>query len=483
MSTKFLIHFAQIHTDFRIAELESLARLNGINVDLHKGSPDLSSPYLVVELQSIDEAKKLIERSILVKEICEYWAEGKTYEELFEKIKQNPERNMLYKKDSFKFNVDVFGGSNTEEEKLRKINNFSFLPFKGPIDLKKPNQEFMVYENYGDVDSPGGRSSEPKVIYFGRRIASSSRYEMIKKFTLKQRKYLGTTSMDAELSLVMANQALARPGTLMYDPFVGTGSMMLTCAEFGSYTMGSDIDGRQIRGTAGYRKGINGIKANIDQYKLSHRILGNVVFDICQNPWRAMDLYKDSGWIDLIVTDPPYGVRAGAKKLGRRNGTVEDYSFKIVDGVENHKRKDYYPPTVAYEMEDVVVDLLEFAAKMLVVRGRLVYWIPTVTEEYQLDDIPIHPALELVANSEQPFGSWSRRLITMEKIREWSEADSKVYNTNPADSENSSRCTSSTSLSGLPNNKPSPAHRNFRARYFSKFIRQDSPATPADAGN
>ena len=61
--------------------------------------------------------------------------------------------------------------------------------------------------------------------------------------------------MDAELSLVMANQALAKPGALIYDPFVGTGSLMITCAEFGAFTVGSDIDGRQIRGTAGFRKG------------------------------------------------------------------------------------------------------------------------------------------------------------------------------------------------------------------------------------
>lgn len=41
----------------------------------------------------------------------------------------------------------------------------------------------------------------------------------ILEFNLKKRKYIGTTSMDAEVSLLMANQALARPGSLVYDPF------------------------------------------------------------------------------------------------------------------------------------------------------------------------------------------------------------------------------------------------------------------------
>jgi tRNA (guanine10-N2)-methyltransferase len=38
------------------------------------------------------------------------------------------------------------------------------------------------------------------------------------------------------------------PGSFVYDPFVGTGSFLLTSAQFGAFTMGSDIDGRQIRG-------------------------------------------------------------------------------------------------------------------------------------------------------------------------------------------------------------------------------------------
>lgn len=50
--------------------------------------------------------------------------------------------------------------------------------------------------------------------------------------------------MEAEASLVMANMAHARPGTLAYDPFVGTGSMLYTSAHFGAMVMGSDIDGR-----------------------------------------------------------------------------------------------------------------------------------------------------------------------------------------------------------------------------------------------
>jgi tRNA (guanine10-N2)-methyltransferase len=49
---------------------------------------------------------------------------------------------------------------------------------------------------------------------------------LIEKFDVKKRAYYGNTSMEAEMSLLMANQAMSAPGKLVYDPFVGTGSML-----------------------------------------------------------------------------------------------------------------------------------------------------------------------------------------------------------------------------------------------------------------
>ncbi|KXJ04957.1 tRNA (guanine(10)-N2)-methyltransferase-like, partial [Exaiptasia diaphana] len=40
----------------------------------------------------------------------------------------------------------------------------------------------------------------------------------------------------------------ARPGTLVFDPFVGTGSTLLSCGHFGSRVFGSDIDKNLITG-------------------------------------------------------------------------------------------------------------------------------------------------------------------------------------------------------------------------------------------
>lgn len=114
--------------------------------------------------------------------------------------------------------------------------------------------------------------------------------------------------MDAEISLLMANQALAAPGRLMHDPFIGTGSMAYTCAHFGSLFIGSDIDGRQIRG----KDSSPGIIRSANQYGVTSKIVDLLTMDVTQHPWRI------GGLFDAIVTDPPYGVRAGAKRLGRK---------------------------------------------------------------------------------------------------------------------------------------------------------------------
>lgn len=54
--------------------------------------------------------------------------------------------------------------------------------------------------------------------------------------------------MDAQLSFIMANQALIKNGDLVMDPFVGTGSLLVAAACFGAYVIGTDIDYLMLHG-------------------------------------------------------------------------------------------------------------------------------------------------------------------------------------------------------------------------------------------
>ncbi len=133
---------------------------------------------------------------------------------------------------------------------------------------------------------------------------------MVRRYDLKKRKYISTTSMDSELALLTANLALADDNKLFYDPFVGTGSFPIACAHFGATTFGSDIDGRMVRGMKIGGKNISG---NFEQYGLKGKWLDGFIADLTHSPVRKVR------WLDGIVCDPPYGVREGLKVLGHRD--------------------------------------------------------------------------------------------------------------------------------------------------------------------
>jgi tRNA (guanine10-N2)-methyltransferase len=104
-------------------------------------------------------------------------------------------------------------------------------------------------------------------------------------------------------------------------------------------------------------------------------------------------------------------------------------------------------------LEDIISDLVQFAAQYLVPGGRLVYWLPTENETYDPKDIPTHPCLSIIANSEQRFGKWSRRLITMEKTVSFKDFQ------HVADLENLN----------IEDEQGSTGHYRFRFKYFNKF--------------
>jgi tRNA (guanine10-N2)-methyltransferase len=235
---------------------------------------------------------------------------------------------------SFKFTLDSYQGSREAGEKIRIINSFAYLGFEGPIVMRRPDEEFILFEDWEFNSKPLG-IPDPKHYYFGRYLATGAR-DLPKKLDLKKRRYISTTSMDAELALVTANIALAAPGKIMYDPFVGTGSFPIACAQFGAVTFGSDIDGRSIRGDEKKRT----LRGNFQQYGLLAGLGGMFTADLTNTPIRKAGLRYDGDGVkgrlfDGIVCDPPYGVREGLRVLGVRD--PEKSPWVIPKGKEMYK--------------------------------------------------------------------------------------------------------------------------------------------------
>ena len=74
--------------------------------------------------------------------------------------------------------------------------------------------------------------------------------------------------------------------------------------------------------------------------------------------------------------------------------------------------QQFIPPTKPYELSALAADLVALARYLLKPGGRLVFFLPTVIDEYkELDlDSVVCDGMQVIANSLQDFGAWGRRV-------------------------------------------------------------------------
>lgn len=400
MSKKYLVYMAHANTNFRRAELESLADLCGLDIDF--STYDEESPFFVVDVPDDAQASNWIKRSVLAKAIYEYWGEGKDLEQLHESIKSQPfheHYKELYRQDSFKFEFETYRGS-AKVNRVEQIETFAHLGFQGKIDMKRPNQIYTVIEEHRPVSDNVG-STKPEKMFFARLVQRSNRHAM-EVYDLKKRPYKGTTSFEAELSLVSANIAQVKPGSIMYDPFAGTGSFLSAGGHFGALVLGSDIDGRMIRG----KDASHNIGSNFEYYGDNMQFLDVLTMDFTHNSLRS------NLKLDTILCDPPYGIREGIKVLGAKDPEKYPERDQVeIYGKKSYLHGDYIPAKKPYSLDNLLDDLLQYASERLEIGGRLAFWMPTANDENVETMIPLHSHLELKYSCVQEFYKWSRRLL------------------------------------------------------------------------
>uniref|UniRef100_A0A8C3HZK8 tRNA (guanine(10)-N(2))-methyltransferase TRMT11 n=1 Tax=Chrysemys picta bellii TaxID=8478 RepID=A0A8C3HZK8_CHRPI len=380
----YLLLLAQENLEFRLPEIKSLLSLCGGQFSSQQ-EICINSPFWILNIPSEEMARGLMKRTVCAKSIFELWGHGKSAEELYTSLKNYPMEKMA----------------------------LEFLPFEGKVNLKNPEHIFWILEDYG-MD-PNNIPEEPLDLYFGRWIADGQR-ELIESYSVKRRHFIGNTSMDACLSFIMANHGRVKANDVVFDPFVGTGGLLISSARFGAYVCGTDIDyntvhglGKASRKNQKWRGPDENIRANLRQYGLEKYYLDALISDASKPIWRKEMLF------DAIITDPPYGIREAT----RRTGSQKEILKATERGTENH-----ISISSNYHLSDIFFDLLNSAAEYLVMGGRLVYWLPVYKPEYTEEIIPRHPCLKLISNCEQMLSSHtSRRLITMEKVKEFEDND------------------------------------------------------------
>lgn len=88
--------------------------------------------------------------------------------------------------------------------------------------------------------------------------------------------------------------------------------------------------------------------------------------------------------------------------------------------IPDDKRRDHIPSTAPYTLVECVHDLLDVAARLLVMGGRLVFFYPIAVGENSADIFPDHGCFTLASHSEQILSTrYSRCLLTMEKTAKY----------------------------------------------------------------
>ncbi|KAL4222875.1 tRNA methyltransferase 11 [Mactra antiquata] len=414
---KYLIHFANEHLDFRIAELKSIFKT--FNYEINIPDKDVRDPFMILELPSLDCVKSVASRAILIRSVYELWAHGTTFEDLNNALRQLPKDFVephTSRLETFKFQVTSFNKSLSNKQKRDRIECLpsDVLDFQGKVDLKNAKHIYHILEYYG----PFGHdpTDQPVDVYFAKWITDGQR-DKINEFHLQKRHFIANTSMDAGLSMIMANIGGVKKDMLVFDPFVGSGSLLVAAAIHEAYVLGQDLDylllhakARPSRCNEKKRAQDESIRSNLRQYGMEKYYIDALVADSSRpGLWREITLF------DAIITDPPYGIREGAKKVGLHD------KDSLING-EIKPGAQHFPQRLDYHLSDIFKDLLNFSAKYLHKNGRLVYWFPVNIQTYSPDNIPTHPCLQLVHNCEQKLNTrLSRRLITMEKFRDFTE--------------------------------------------------------------
>ena len=378
----------------------------------------------------------ILSRCTLIRCALELWATGEDFDSCALSLKKLNENEIgkqllsryMDEESTWKITVHTLGSKYDREEQNAMRFKFAFIDFPGKIRMQDPTHEFLIIREISLSDKGGpiyprvGLKKEiipehdalpPLAVYYGRILGGKRdwRGQRLEKYNLKKRQYLGPTSMDSELSLIMTNLGMVQKGSVCFDPFVGTGSILLTCALRGGYCMGTDIDLRVLRG----RGEDENVYSNFSQYSLGRPELVRSDNALYHRHYRShKPLY------DAIICDPPYGIRAGARKSGSKLDQPR--------AVAEEHRHDHIAQTKTYPVSDVMADLLDVAARTLVLGGRLVYIIPSMTDFNVDSDLPQHECLKLVYICYQPLQiELGRRMVTMEKVKDYNEMDRRKY--------------------------------------------------------
>ncbi|MDO5851451.1 MAG: TIGR01177 family methyltransferase [Methanobacteriaceae archaeon] len=191
---------------------------------------------------------------------------------------------------SFKVRVKKMnqGSVNTHQIEYG-IGGFIKKETKAKVQLENPETTIKIVYNNPIQKQEGDNlvTKEYEDVIITRCVVQQNKKHF---FTNKphKRPYFHPGSMSPKLALCMVNLAHVKENSIVWDPFCGTGGIIIEAGLLKAEIIGSDIDYRMT----------NGSKKNIE-----HEHIKN--YEIIHGDARSIKLGKK---VDAIVMDPPYGI-------------------------------------------------------------------------------------------------------------------------------------------------------------------------------
>ncbi|KAK2195682.1 bifunctional S-adenosyl-L-methionine-dependent methyltransferase superfamily/DNA methylase [Babesia duncani] len=339
---------------------------NGL-YDYDKTEQDI---FLYASVPSVHVAKSIFSKCILVKQLVNIWTDAESYETLLKSIKEDDIETYLKPTNTWAIRYSTYNRKSSQDDLVSVCDKFSaILSRAGNVDLANPNVKIAIMENYSTDNKTGEKKL--KRVYIGNIIMEREDIGYWwRPFSLSNRPILGPTSLDNTLAFIMCNLGMIDKGSVVLDPFVGSGGSLITATALGAQCWGCDIDARVLMGW-----GISYKNPNVLKNEYSSDIFSNFKFyglpipeilriDNQHSAWRMYRTFEgkllscngnsiSKEWVDVIIADPPYGNRASAK----------------------HKR-------ITNQSDDEIVSclveiLLDMAEALLVPKGRIVFLLPS----------------------------------------------------------------------------------------------------------
>tara|TARA_Y100000310_G_scaffold339468_1_gene432181 strand:+ start:3189 stop:4088 length:900 start_codon:yes stop_codon:yes gene_type:complete len=210
---------------------------------------------------------------------------------------------------------EIFVSEKIEEIDWQAIYKDNFC-VRSNISSKEKELADLVWKKLKDPKVKL-KNSKTEIHFFfieDKIICGKKIYQRQEKFHLRRpdlRPGFFPVSLKPKLARGLVNLSGVKKGTI-WDPFCGTGGMLIEASLMGLEVQGSDIDPEMI----------NSAKKNFKEYKIKGEL-------------KVADARKERINCDAIVTDPPYGRRASLKKVKIQElyETFLDHVYDFVDTV------------------------------------------------------------------------------------------------------------------------------------------------------